>query len=731
MAGLALARGTAWAIIVALLIGGLGGAGWAPSWAGESPSPPTSPSSSPSYIGAEEMVSPTLIYYKGSGVAPERATVTLTLRALRSERFPLDLVLVVDRSATSDLAAIREIGRKILGRLGREDRVALVSFAGEATVDVGLTYDKGAVLDALAALVNEGKTAFGEGLARATGLLLEEGREEAIWAEVALVDGRSNVGRDPLPQAWSAAGSGIKIFTIGVGRYPLEAILAEVAEATGGKFYKGFSPEVLQDLFANLHQDVIGSEVVITQVLSPGFNYEGALVNPPTEVTSSEGLTLLEWSIEELKVGESWSTKIEISCSTVVERPVVLAIEERPTGISFLDFRGRRVELELPPQTITVRGPNRPPQADFAWEPSEPTTQDVVRFVDLSRDPDGVITSWAWDFGDGTTSTERNPTHRYADDGLYTVRLTVKDNEGATGTKAVKIQVANVPPVAMLTVVPEQPGIGQLAVFDASGSHDPDGEIISYEWDLDGDGTYELRTEEPKVEKAFDRSGTYLVALRVTDDDGATSQVSKELKVVEPVVVTRTINTFLHVDKTLPGQTFQVAVKIEVKMPINGLGLDENLPEGFKLKLVENAGGTYHEREAQWLFLEKLSPGTTKTVIYEVTVPPDAELGVYTIRGTISSASPRFELPVLGESEVELTDRLPISWVISRWDTQKDQFDIRLGDLITFEQIQLAVAWWLQGKVVPYTGGKVIDLQTIEELVAYWLTDTPVYEPLP
>jgi PKD repeat protein len=56
-----------------------------------------------------------------------------------------------------------------------------------------------------------------------------------------------------------------------------------------------------------------------------------------------------------------------------------------------------------------------------------------VDFTDQSTDADGTVMSWAWDFGDGGTSTTQSPTHVYAADGAYTVTLTVSDDDAASG----------------------------------------------------------------------------------------------------------------------------------------------------------------------------------------------------------------------------------------------------------------------------------------------------------
>jgi PKD repeat protein len=59
----------------------------------------------------------------------------------------------------------------------------------------------------------------------------------------------------------------------------------------------------------------------------------------------------------------------------------------------------------------------------------------------LSWDPDGKIVSWHWDFGDGSTSDERNPSHVYREAGSYTVKLEVRDDKGASATKTETVEI--------------------------------------------------------------------------------------------------------------------------------------------------------------------------------------------------------------------------------------------------------------------------------------------------
>ncbi len=87
-------------------------------------------------------------------------------------------------------------------------------------------------------------------------------------------------------------------------------------------------------------------------------------------------------------------------------------------------------------------------------------------------------------------------------------------------------------PVASFTSTPAQPHAGQELTLNGASSHYEGGSIVKYEWDLNGDGTYEQNTgSTPTVSTTFANPGTYTVGLRVTDSDGAVGTTTRKIEV--------------------------------------------------------------------------------------------------------------------------------------------------------------------------------------------------------
>ncbi len=189
----------------------------------------------------------------------------------------------------------------------------------------------------------------------------------------------------------------------------------------------------------------------------------------------------------------------------------------------------------------------QPPIADFSFAPESPKTGESVTFDGtLSFDFDGQIASYAWDFDDDDVSDAAGPTatQSFSATGAYPVRLTVTDDGGNTDTVAKSVEVLERPtesvdvrptlvrPTADFSYTPGRPIVGEPVTFDASPSSDPDGEIVSFAWDFDGDGSTDAA--EPIVEYPFPSVGSYSVRLTVTDDSGISDTVLYVIQIDSP-----------------------------------------------------------------------------------------------------------------------------------------------------------------------------------------------------
>lgn len=152
---------------------------------------------------------------------------------------------------------------------------------------------------------------------------------------------------------------------------------------------------------------------------------------------------------------------------------------------------------------------------------------------------EGVITNYAWDFGDGTTAETvvGFTSHSYLSYGQYTVRITVTNDQGGTDDALATIIVNGAPSVNIS--MPSTVRAGDAALLDASASFDPEGNELTYQWDLnaledsDGDGNPSNDADETTSTVLLDTSTSGFIygSLRVDDGAGASAVESFEINV--------------------------------------------------------------------------------------------------------------------------------------------------------------------------------------------------------
>jgi PKD repeat protein len=156
------------------------------------------------------------------------------------------------------------------------------------------------------------------------------------------------------------------------------------------------------------------------------------------------------------------------------------------------------------------------PVANFTGTPRSGNSPLVVQFTGIST---GNITSRLWNFGDGTTSTERSPSHTYEKAGSYTVSLTVTGPGGSnTKTMVDYIQVTPPAPVADFTAAPTSGNSPLVVQFTGTST----GNITSRLWNF-GDGTTSTERNPIHTYK-FKDTGDFTVSLSVTGLGGTNTK---------------------------------------------------------------------------------------------------------------------------------------------------------------------------------------------------------------
>ena len=163
---------------------------------------------------------------------------------------------------------------------------------------------------------------------------------------------------------------------------------------------------------------------------------------------------------------------------------------------------------------------------------------DGLTFTSASTD-DGGIASLEWDLdGDGTFErTGASVSTSFGTTGPHPVALRVTDILGAKSTATLPVRIHRAP-TALIVTAPPTPVVNQPTTLDGSRSSD-DGSIARYQWDLNGDGTFETDTAAvAKATTTFTQTGPATVGLKVTDNDGATDQTTLKLNVSATPVAT-------------------------------------------------------------------------------------------------------------------------------------------------------------------------------------------------
>ena len=286
------------------------------------------------------------------------------------------------------------------------------------------------------------------------------------------------------------------------------------------------------------------------------------------------------------------------------------------------------------------------PRAALIATPNEIQLGEEVTFDARASDAiEGVITEFAWDFGDGTKATTIAgfTSHQFLRSGQFNVKLTVTNDGGGSDSTTVLVRVNGAPQINLS--IPEVVRSGDIAMLDASQTVDPEGSPMKFMWDLnfledsngDGDTRNDIDSTEEIVYLPTDTSGTILGSITVDDGEGGVASQPFTIEVQTRKFKVNWIQETLewnYDDYLAQGETWSdnmtpgEGVRIMAYEAL--LELDQDLvfpPDNFtlSLKVTEDA----YKRSAQ------TSPGnitrneTTMAELEDSELNPAPEEGIY------------------------------------------------------------------------------------------------------
>ncbi len=289
-----------------------------------------------------------------------------------------------------------------------------------------------------------------------------------------------------------------------------------------------------------------------------------------------------------------------------------------------------------------------PPVADFTGVPTSGYRLLTVQFTDLST---GSISSWLWQFGDGETSAEQNPSHVYNATGTYTVSLTVTGSSGSdTEIKINYIEVTETPLVANFTGSPTS-GYRPLTVQFTDTSS---GIINSRAWNF-GDG-WTSSVQNPS--HTYIDEGIYTVSLSVTGPGGIDTETKMNyITVTQPPQIgahaletgkyeitgkgrNRT-KTFIQTDSFIQGDAVIIRAYVKdtsTNSPLANATVNISITGPSNINLVTGPSNTSGIAEAQWKTSKpnKKGIGGTPTGLYSATITNVTATG-YTWDGVVTN----------------------------------------------------------------------------------------------
>lgn len=267
-------------------------------------------------------------------------------------------------------------------------------------------------------------------------------------------------------------------------------------------------------------------------IINPVDGGTTSSTTPTIEITYEDDYTGVDPATLTVKIDGTNYTGLFTTTNTRSSYLVALSGGQHTVEASIKDKAGNLSQLS---SRFTISVFRALPEASPATGP----VPLAVKFTTKAEYTDGAINRYRWDFqGDGIFDTNdpgaRDYTHTYTQKGTFNALLEVTNDKNQVATKSLPIVVTGRPPVATASVNPSNGAIPLLVNFTGLGT-DSDGTIAKFEWDFDGNGTFDFTsTTTGNTTNTYIAAGTYNAVFRVTDNDGLTATAKATTTAVRP-----------------------------------------------------------------------------------------------------------------------------------------------------------------------------------------------------
>lgn len=249
------------------------------------------------------------------------------------------------------------------------------------------------------------------------------------------------------------------------------------------------------------------------------FGILSAQVTADFSIINSSGCSPLVVTFQDQSTGSptQWQWYFGNGNGSVQHNPSAIYLNPGVYTVTLIASDGVTSDTMVQVDAVTVF---QDPTADLSASSTSGCIPYDVTFTDNSTPGDAAVTSWLWDFGDGSTSTDQTPTHTYTNPGVYTVTMLVQDANGCRNevTYDDYITIGNVP-VASFTATPVSACTAPLTV-DFTNTSTGYGNLSAV-WDF-GDST---TSTQASPSHTYTSPGVYTVSMTITDDLGCDAVV--------------------------------------------------------------------------------------------------------------------------------------------------------------------------------------------------------------